>query len=56
MQTKRFINKYSTSGKSKGNGLGTYSAMKMIKAQGGDITMRTSDEDNETVVTVTLPC
>ena len=23
---------------------------------GGDITMRTSDEDNETVVTVTLPC
>ncbi len=51
-----FFDKYTTKGKSGGTGLGTYSAMMMVKAQGGNITMRTSDEDNETVVTVTLPC
>lgn len=50
----RFFDKYVTSGKFKGTGLGTYSAKMMVKAQGGDITMRTSDEDNETVVTVHL--
>ena len=52
----RFFDKYSTRGKSNGTGIGTYSAKMMIKAQGGDISMHTSDEDNETVVTVTLPC
>ncbi len=52
----KFFEKYVTKGKTKGTGLGTYSAMKTIKAHGGDITMHTSDEDNETTVTVMLPC
>ncbi|MBA4357776.1 MAG: hypothetical protein C0405_08635, partial [Desulfovibrio sp.] len=52
----RFFDKYVTRGKTTGSGIGTYSAKMMIKAQGGDITMRTSDQDNETVVTVQLPC
>ena len=51
----RFFDKYVTKGKLKGTGLGTYSARMMVKAQNGDITMRTSDTDNETVVTVCLP-
>ena len=51
----RFFDKYVTSGKFKGTGLGTYSARMMVKAQGGDISMRTSDEDNETVITIHLP-
>ncbi len=51
----RFFDKYVTKGKPKGTGIGTYSAKMMITAQGGKITMRTSDEDNETVVTVKLP-
>ena len=44
-----------TKGKVKGTGIGTYSAKMMVKAQGGDIFMSTSDEDSETVVTVRLP-
>ncbi len=52
----RFFDKFVTKGKAKGTGLGTYSAMMMIKAQGGDIDMRTSDGDNETVVAVKLLC
>ncbi len=51
----RFFDKYVTKGKLKGTGLGTYSALMMVKAQNGDIAMRTSDRDNETVVTVRLP-
>jgi PAS domain S-box-containing protein len=50
----RFFEKYMTSGKPKGTGLGVYSAKKAIEAQHGAITMRTSDQDNETVVTVIL--
>jgi PAS domain S-box-containing protein len=52
----RFFDKYATKGKASGTGLGTYSARLMVKAQGGDLSMRTSDEDNETVVTLRLPC
>jgi len=52
----RFFDKYATRGKSKGTGIGTYSAIMMINAQGGDIAVRTSDEDDETVVTVRMPC
>ncbi|MBF0483021.1 MAG: PAS domain-containing sensor histidine kinase, partial [Desulfovibrionaceae bacterium] len=52
----RFFDKYVTRGKVKGTGLGTYSAKMMIEAQGGGIEMRTSDEANETVVTVRMPC
>jgi len=51
----RFFDKYSTAGKSYGTGLGTYSAKKMIEAQGGSLAMRTSDESNETVITIQLP-
>ena len=51
----RFFDKYMTKGKARGTGIGTYSAKVMVNAQGGDITMRTSDENNETVVTVSLP-
>ena len=50
-----FFEKYVTVGKIKGTGLGTYSAKLMIEAQGGGIAMETSDERNETTVTVTLP-
>ena len=51
----RFFEKYVTHGKYKGTGIGTYSAKIMIEAQGGCITMQTSDEENETVVTIHLP-
>ena len=51
----RFFDKFATSGKTHGTGLGTYSARKLANAQGGDVTMRTSDADNTTTVTVTLP-
>jgi len=51
----RFFDKYSTAGKSYGTGLGTYSAKKMVEAQGGTLAMRTSEESNETVLTIHLP-
>jgi len=51
----RFFDKFVTKGKATGTGLGTYSAKLMIRAQGGEIAMRTSDVDDETVVTVRLP-
>jgi len=51
-----FFDKYVTKGKGKGTGLGTYSAKMMIEAQGGSIEMQTSDEKNETVATVRMPC
>ncbi|MBF0480884.1 MAG: DUF4118 domain-containing protein [Desulfovibrionaceae bacterium] len=50
-----FFDKYVTRGKKNGTGLGAYSAKKIIEAQGGGIAMRTSDQDNETVVTVWMP-
>jgi len=51
----RFFDKYATLGKVKGTGLGTYSARMMVQAQGGSITMTTSDELGETVLAVALP-
>jgi len=51
----RFFDKYVTHGKFKGTGIGTYSAKMMIEAQGGSIEMRTSDEKNETTVTIFIP-
>lgn len=51
----KFFERYVTSGKSTGTGLGTYSAMMMVKAMKGTITMDTPDETNETVLTVRLP-
>ncbi|WP_243312390.1 ATP-binding protein [Fundidesulfovibrio agrisoli] len=50
-----FFEKYVTSGKAYGTGLGTYSARLIAKAHGGDITFATSDREG-TTITVTLPC
>ena len=48
-----FFEKYATSGKKNGNGLGTYSAKLMTETQGGTISMETNDY--ETCITVRLP-
>jgi signal transduction histidine kinase len=50
----RFFEKYATSGKDRGTGLGTYSAKLIAQTQGGSITMTTSEESG-TTVTVHLP-
>ena len=50
----RFFEKYATAGKTKGTGLGTYSARRIALVHGGDIAMATS-EAGGTVVTVSLP-
>lgn len=49
-----FFDKYMTSGKAKGTGLGTYSAKLIAETLGGTISMRTSEEKG-TLVVVTLP-
>jgi len=49
-----FFEKYVTSGKNKGTGLGTYSAKRMVEVQGGRVSMQTSDEANETSIEVSL--
>lgn len=50
-----FFDKFATSGKSGGSGIGTYSAMMLTKAQHGSIHMATNDEQDTTSLTVTLP-
>lgn len=49
-----FFEKYVTHGKTRGTGIGTYSARLMTETQGGRIAMQTSEEAG-TQVTVTLP-
>ena len=49
-----FFDKYSTSGKRHGTGLGTYSAKLIATTLGGDISM-ISSEDDGTTITVDLP-
>ena len=49
-----FFDKYKTSGKAKGTGLGTYSAKLIAETLGGTIAMTTSEEKG-TMLTVTLP-
>lgn len=44
-----------TSGKAKGNGIGTHTARLFAKVHGGDITFETCDKTNSTVFRVTLP-
>jgi len=51
----RFFDKYVTSGKKTGSGIGTYSAKMLVEAQGGHIEMTTSDETDETTVTIVMP-
>lgn len=53
MQT-RFFQKYATSGKTDGTGIGTYSALLIAEAHGGAITFTSSQPDG-TRVLVTLP-
>lgn len=50
-----FFEKFSTSGKTGGSGLGTYSARLLALAQHGTLDMSTSDADNSTTLAVTLP-
>ena len=50
-----FFDKFSTSGKPGGSGMGTYSARLIAQTQRGDIAMRTSDEDGTTTLAVSLP-
>ncbi len=50
----RFFEKF-TSKKTSGSGLGTYSAKLLTEAQGGQITLDVSDNDNTTSLGVTLP-
>lgn len=51
----RFFDKFVTHGKQGGTGLGTYSARMLTEAQNGKIEMNTSDKENETEITVSLP-
>ncbi|MBF0377163.1 MAG: response regulator [Desulfamplus sp.] len=46
----RFFNKYITSGKQKGTGLGTYSAKLIAHTQKGEITMETSEEGGTSII------
>lgn len=50
-----FFDKYATKGKKSGSGIGTYSAMMLAKAQHGSVSMQTSDAQDSTAITVTLP-
>lgn len=49
-----FFDKYKTSGKAEGTGLGTYSAKRTAETLGGSIAMTTSEKKG-TLITVTLP-
>jgi CheY-like chemotaxis protein len=49
-----FFDKYTTSGKSAGTGLGTYSAKLIAQTLGGNIKLETSDEAG-TTITIVLP-
>jgi PAS domain S-box-containing protein len=50
----RFFDKYVTSGKKMGTGLGTYSALLAARAHQGDVSMQTSEETG-TLITIRLP-
>ncbi|MBK9441228.1 MAG: hybrid sensor histidine kinase/response regulator [Comamonadaceae bacterium] len=51
----RFFDKFATSGKAGGTGIGTYSAQLLARAQNGSINMVTDDANNSTTLMVTLP-
>lgn len=50
-----FFDKFTTSGKPGGTGLGTFSARLIATTQLGDIAMRTSDDQQTTTISVHLP-
>ena len=52
---KSFFQKYKTYGKRSGTGLGTYSAKMLADAMGYSVRMTTSDEENRTVLRVSIP-
>ena len=51
----RFFDKFITSGKQGGTGLGTYSAKLLTEAQNGSVELAVSDETNTTSISVVLP-
>jgi hypothetical protein len=51
----RFFDKFVTSGKKGGTGLGTYSAKLLSQAQNGNIELAVDDAHNRTAITVVLP-
>lgn len=51
----RFFEKFVTSGKSGGTGLGTYSARLLTEAQNGTVALAVADETQRTTITVVLP-
>jgi hypothetical protein len=51
----RFFEKFVTSGKPAGSGMGAYSARLLVQAQNGQIDMSTSDAQNQTTLAVVLP-
>jgi len=50
-----FFERHATAGKTRGSGIGTYSAKLLTEAQDGSISMATDDAQNRTVLTVQLP-
>ncbi|GGA65422.1 hypothetical protein GCM10011369_03620 [Neiella marina] len=50
-----FFDKYVTSGKRLGSGLGTYSAKLMVEVMGGKIAMQCDDQEQTTTVDFSLP-
>ena len=50
----RFFDKYATAGKTKGNGIGTYSAQLIIRHHGGTLSF-TTDDSTGTTLSITLP-
>ena len=51
----RFFDKFVTTGKQGGSGLGTYSARMLAEAQRGSIELQVDDETNTTAISVVLP-
>jgi len=51
----RFFEKFVTTGKQNGSGLGTYSAKLLTEAQGGQIRLDVADDADTTTITVALP-
>ena len=51
----RFWDKFTTSNKSQGTGIGTYSAKLLTEAQKGHVEMLTDDDNKTTTIIVSLP-
>jgi len=49
---KRFFEKYATSGKKHGTGLGTYSAKLIAKTHGGDITFQSNEQEGTSLIVI----